>query len=193
MATTIDAFQFASLMVPEIASDPAFQAACAAIQGQFNAVTAAIPSIITIPEIAIQPSNILDNLAVYLNVYGYDQTLPNATKVSLILQSIQWHQKIGTPWVIQQACATIFSNAQIFEWFQYSGSAYHFQISMTQTPTGQQLTNMINVILQLKNVRSYFDGFALLNSSSGGLYIAGAVFSVMEWYVGGTPMGFPHI
>lgn len=193
MATIISAFEFLNLMVPAIAEDPSFQAACTAIQSEFDAVTAAVSSITVIPEVASQPDAILDNLAIQFNVYGYDTAFPTATKVSLILAAIQWHQTIGTPWVIEQAAAEIFSNAQIFEWFQYGGTAYHFEVVMTQTPTGQQLTDMINVILELKNVRSYFDGFSQLTTSSGGLWVGGACQSIMEYYVDGQPEGFPAI
>ena len=193
MPTPIDAFQFQNLVVPELANDPTFSAACAAIQGQFDAVTSGIDSIITISNIANQPDPILDNIAVYLNVFGYQQSFPIAQKIYMIEQSIQWHQKIGTPWVIEQVMATIFSNAKIYEWYEYGGSAYHFLTLMTQTPTGDQIGAITTAILELKNVRSYWDGFALLNSSNGGLFIAGAVFSIEEWYVGGTPEGFPPI
>lgn len=193
MATVISAFDLLNLMVPAIAADPKFQAACQAIQGEFDAVTQSIPSIIVVPDVADQPANVLDNLAVQLHVYGYKTEYSNALKVSLILQSIQWHQKIGTPWVIQQALATIFSNAQLFEWWQYGGLPYHFELVMTNVPTGQQLSDMINVILELKNVRSYFDGFFTLLSSSGGLFVGGADEALYEWYVSGPMIGFPKL
>jgi P2-related tail formation protein len=193
MATSINAFEFASLLSDALAIDPQVQAACAAIQSEFDAVTAALPLIQVIPNISIQPPAVLDNLAVAFDVWGYNQSLTNAQKVSLITNSIQYHQKIGTPWVIEQILATIFPAAQLFEWYQYGGTPYHFKLAMTTPPTGQQLTDMITAVLELKNVRSYFEGFEVLLSASGNEYTAGAIFTIQEWYVGGTAPGFPPI
>jgi phage tail P2-like protein len=105
---------------------------CEAFDRELRRIVADIPGIAIIPNLALK--NITDNLLLDLLAWQfhcdfYSPELSIETKQELIIKSLDWHTRKGTPSVMEEIVSTVFSKAKIQEWFEYGGLPYMFRIA----------------------------------------------------------------
>jgi phage tail P2-like protein len=154
------------LLPPNLANDKNVRAMCQAFDSELRRLVAAIPGIEIIPNIArkrITDDLLLDLLAWQFHCDFYSADFSTEQKQEILLKSLDWHTRKGTPSVIEEIVSTVFSKAIVQEWFEYDGLPYRFRIateeSMHDTETRR---NLIRAINSVKNTRSLFETFSQL-------------------------------
>lgn len=118
---------------------------------------------------------VLDLIAWQLHVDGYDETDTDEIKRHMILSSIEVHRHKGTPWAVARAVTSVFSSAQVAEWFEYGGEPYHFKVNgITERLTDSvAIDRMVNLVNAAKNTRSWLDCVEFINEIDSTEYYAG--------------------
>ena len=108
-----------------------------------------------------QPAEVLDLLAWQFHVDFYDYDYSNEVKRELIRQSIAWHRRKGTPRAVEEMVSTIYSSAEVVEWWDYGGTPFHFKVNIygEEITDPAKLNNLRDSVFAVKNARSIFDGF----------------------------------
>jgi phage tail P2-like protein len=106
---------------------------------------------------------LIDLLAWQFHVDFYDPKMQVEVKRDLVLKSLDWHFRKGTPSVVEDIVSTVFSKAIVQEWFEYGGLPYRFRVATAETmPDSETRSNLIRAINSVKNTRSFFDTFLQL-------------------------------
>lgn len=108
---------------------------------------------------------VIDNLAVELNMPYYNSKSNIAIKRALLKNVFVWHLKSGTKYAIKQYLSDINSliegETDIQEWYEYDGLPYHFRIifSILEDADKENISTneIIAQINRLKNARSILD------------------------------------
>jgi phage tail P2-like protein len=178
-------FNLLSLVPPSLQSDPQVIAACGALQGEIQAVSVAVDQIMIISKLSQQPSEVIDNLAWQWSTDFYDDSLPLATRIALVQNSLKWHMIKGTPAVVQEMVSTVLSNGVVTEWFQYAGQPYHFRVQTDEIISTQAIYNQLAaVIAATQNIRSWLDCILINRQWSGAVYIGGAIYRGQTFKIG---------
>lgn len=111
------------------------------------------------PAIDSLNEQLIDYLAVQMNVDEYDDTENLDVKRQQVKQSFLLHRLKGTKYAVQKAVSTVYQSAKVEEWPEYSGEPYHFRVTgitapMNETKTINKLVRLINAY---KNTRSWLD------------------------------------
>jgi hypothetical protein len=86
--------------------------------------------------------------------------MPVGVKRDLVLKSLDWHFRKGTPSVVEDIVSTVFSKAIVQEWFEYDGLPYRFRIGIDGELLDETARkSLIRAINNVKNTRSYLDAF----------------------------------
>jgi phage tail P2-like protein len=176
-------------IAPEsIRGDPNVQAICYAIDKEFTEIYGEIPDISFIPNIEVQISPLLDILGWQFHVdvwQGWSGALDDETKRQLILESLRWHSKKGTKWVVEQMLNTVFKQGSVTEWYEYGGRPYFFRIvTLDDIVDPVQLQTVLNAVYAVKNERSWLDSFIRARQQVQTLYIGIAVTQQITTKVG---------
>jgi len=170
MATDINTIRLVDILPPSIKNDPQVQAAAIAIDSELQSTTMAIQQTILIPRINELPEDILDQLAWQFHVDFYEPGLAIEKKRVLVLKSIDWHRRKGTPSAVQEVVSAALDPSEVLEWFDYGGQPYHFKIRTKGVMADQnayaQLRKAINTV---KNTRSWLDGIQIQTDITVGL------------------------
>ena len=104
-----------------------------------------------------EPESVIDHLAYQLHVDDYDSGLPIETKREMVKNSIDIHRHKGTPYAVEKAVQTIYSDSKIEEWFEYGGKPYYFKVTLITTPLRGKadIAKLVRAINAAKNVRSW--------------------------------------
>jgi phage tail P2-like protein len=106
---------------------------------------------------------LLDLLAWQFHCDFYSADFSIEQKQEIILKSLDWHTRKGTPSVIEEIVSTVFSKAIIQEWFEYGGLPYRFRIATDeQIPDTEELNKFLRAIKSVKNIRSSLDAITQL-------------------------------
>jgi phage tail P2-like protein len=106
---------------------------------------------------------LLDLLAWQFHCDFYRPDMSIEIKQELILKSLDWHIRKGTPSVVEEIVSTVFSKAIVQEWFEYDGLPYRFRIATDeQIPDTEDLSKFLRAIKSVKNIRSFFDSITQL-------------------------------
>jgi phage tail P2-like protein len=150
-----------NIVPSSIQNDLQVIAACESIDKQLIDIQNEIPSICFWPFVDQQVPPLLDVLAWEMHVdvwQGWSGDLDNATKVTLIEQSIDWHQHKGTKWAVEKMIQTVFTQGYVQEWYQYGGNPYFFRIVVPQQITDQgQINTLVDAVYAVKNERSWLE------------------------------------
>ncbi len=125
-------FSILSILPPNLAVDPNVKLVAEAYDEVMREIIAKIPDVAVIPNLVqnkIVDEMLIDLLAWQFHVDFYEPDLPIETKQSLVLNSLSWHTRKGTPSVVEEIVSTVFSKAKIEEWFEYGGLPYRFRVS----------------------------------------------------------------
>lgn len=122
-----------------------------------------------------ESESVIDHLAYQLHVDDYDSGLPIETKREMVKNSIDIHRHKGTPYAVEKAVQTIYSDSKIEEWFDYGGKPYYFKVTLITAPlTGKSdIVKLIRAINAAKNVRSWLDGIEFIRRINFNKYFAG--------------------
>jgi P2-related tail formation protein len=84
----------------------------------------------------------------------------------LLKESIYWHQKKGTKWLIEHALSELFERVELVEWFDYGGNPYFFKVIVSSSLNDPDLfRKVLAVVYELKNVRSWLEEFIIAKTS----------------------------
>jgi phage tail P2-like protein len=149
------------LLPPNLAKDKNVRMMCEAFDGELRRIIAGIPDVSIVPNLVLKKITdnlLLDLLAWQFHCDFYSPDLPVEKKQELILKSLDWHTRKGTPAVVEEIVSAVFSRAVVQEWFDYGGLPYHFRIGTEdELPDGAALETFYRAINSVKNTRSYLD------------------------------------
>lgn len=149
------------LLPPNLARDKNIAMLCEAFDRELRRIISDIPGIAIIPNLVLKKITdnlLLDLLAWQFHSDFYSTDFPIEKKQEIILKSLDWHTRKGTPSVVEEVVSTVFSRAKTEEWFEYNGLPYRFRIATEEeipdTETIKKLTKTINSV---KNTRSFLE------------------------------------
>jgi phage tail P2-like protein len=122
MSTAIQDAPLIASCPPSIADDVNVQAVCIALDRQFKETIDAIVETLIIPAInTITSDDLLEVLAWQFHVDTWSNDDSIEIRRRLIINSLPWHARKGTPALLQEVCDTFFEPgaAVIQEWFEY--------------------------------------------------------------------------
>jgi len=150
-----------NIMPPNIAADPNIRKIAEAFDEVLRGIIAKIPNVEVIPNLVLNrivDETLIDLLAWQFHVDFYDPKLPIEIKRELVLKSLDWHTRKGTPSVVEEIVSTVFSRAKIEEWFEYGGQPYRFRIATEeQMPDAETVNKLIRAVNSVKNTRSFLE------------------------------------
>src|SRR5258705_9364561 len=108
------------------------------------------------------PEDLLDNLGMLdFRAVGYNTSMPIDQKRALVLSACFDKAHLGTPDSVQKLVNFVFHQANVEEWWQYGGAAYHFPIRTTDPVTDPKRIAIMNrANLAKKPVTRWPDGIA---------------------------------
>ena len=154
------------ILPPNLARDKNVQMMAEPFNEALRELITKIPDLAIIPRLTrreIIDHVLLDLLAWQFHCDFYDVDLSIEQKQTLILKSLDWHFKKGTPNVVEEIVTTVFADAEVDEWFNYKGLPYRFRVS-TLFPVYDMavVTQLVRAIASVKNTRSYLDAITAI-------------------------------
>lgn len=157
--------KISDLLPPNLKADDTVAAAAAALDGELSAVTTAIEECLLLPRLDVLAEDVIDLLAWQWHVEGYQESLTIEHKRKLVLQSIAWHRRKGTPGLVQDLVSAIYSSGVVTEWFEYGGEPFHFRVQTTGIIGTEGIYEQLKAaIAAAKNVRSWLDGVYVIRT-----------------------------
>lgn len=115
------------------------------------------------------PAVLLPWLAWEETVDIWEPGWPVEQKRQAIAQSWHLHRRKGTRKALEDAINLLGFGAQLEEWFEYGGAAYHFRLRVDIGPEDslaiERMIVLMRTALQYKNVRSHLETIFLKRSS----------------------------
>ncbi|MDR1219569.1 MAG: phage tail protein, partial [Treponema sp.] len=149
------------LLPPNLAKDKNVRAMCRAFDGELRRLVANIPGVEIIPNLArkrIADNFLLDLLAWQFHCDFYSADFPIERKREIILKSLDWHTRKGTPSVSEEIASVVFLRAEVKEWFDYGGLPYRFVIRTDEeAPDPETRGGLVRAINSVKNTRSFLE------------------------------------
>lgn len=126
-----------SLQTQFMKADPTTQGLCAALSPQMRHIAENISKCLLWKNYRGLPEEVLDALAVSLNIPWYDSKSDYEVKSYIIEKSDQIRLLQGTKKSIELIFSAWNITAYILEWFNYGGEAYHYKILVDYTYYGR--------------------------------------------------------
>jgi phage tail P2-like protein len=149
------------LMPPNLAADKNIKMMAEAFDEVLRDIIEKIPDIEIIPNLTlsrIMNEMLIDLLAWQFHVDFYEPGLPIEIKRKLVLKSLDWHYRKGTPSVVEEIVSTVFTRAEVQEWYEYGGLPHRFRIATEgQMPDAEAMRKLMRAIKSVKNTRSFLD------------------------------------
>ena len=150
--------EFIKLLPEFMRSDKAVQGLAAGIDSIIPTLVAEVEKLSTWDRIDTLPEEELDDLAWELNILWYDTGAPIEVKRSLVRDSDQVYQKLGTKWAVENVINTYFGDGYIEEWFQYGGDPGRFRVYSTNpTLNESKFVEFLNLLSKVKRASSQLD------------------------------------
>nr|DAY55156.1 MAG TPA: tail protein [Caudoviricetes sp.] len=127
-----------------------------------------------IPNISRLSEDLLDAIAYDFSVDWYDVNGTLEEKRRTIQECILVHRYKGTKYAVETALRSVYENATIVEWFQYSGMPYHFKAYIHDNGSDEaKKKRILAKIKYYKNARSVLDEtvFVIDNNAKSRLHI----------------------
>ena len=174
--SSISSAKLIDLLPPNLRSDPDIIAASQALDKEFFILAGKIKNVLTFADIDNASSDVLDNLAWELNTDFYDSTLSIAKKRSLVKNALVYHFTKGTPYAIEQLLADAFDDAQVLEWFDYSGTPFYFKIVTSDSiTTAAKLTDLKRAIDSVKRESTRLERITVARDTPFNTFFAAVV------------------
>jgi len=139
------------LLPPNLKGDPDIIAASHAADTEFQAMVGKIKNVLTLADIDNASSEVVDNLAWELNTDFFDASLPLIKRRELVKNALIYHFTKGTPYAIEQLVTDAFDDAEVLEWFDYSGAPFCFKITTSDSVT--DAAKLINLKRAIESVK----------------------------------------
>jgi len=150
-----------NILPPNIAEDRNVKMTAEAFDKALRDIIKKIPGVAIIKDLALNQivnETLMDLLAWQFHVDFYDPALPINIKRELVMKSLDWHCRKGTPAVVEEIVSTVFSKAKIEEWYEYEGNPYCFRVATAEEmPDQETITKLIRAINSVKNTRSLLE------------------------------------
>ena len=124
----------------------------------------------------ITDENLLNLLAWQLHIEGYELAITTQQKRNIIKNAFLLHKYKGTPYAVKQVFASLGITAELQEWFQYNGNPYMFKIWLDTVISDEETyIELVNLINEYKNVRSWLDSIGVHREYTDNVYIGSAL------------------
>lgn len=162
-------------IIPQsISQDKTIKDLCKVIDEEILPIAAGPKKALVYSQIDTLPIEIIDLLAWQFHVDVYDIATDDAAKRQAVKDAIRNHRYKGTPWALKQAIRRVLPDGNITEWQEYSGKPYYFKVTTDEGLTSaKHLQDLLRVIADSKNVRSWLDGIMQTISGHGIIYASG--------------------
>lgn len=141
-----------------IAQEPWAQAMAYAVNKQINRLLTYADGVQIFASIDTLPDHILDILAVELRLPYYEQTFSPEVKRELIKGALLYWATTGTVESLTKVLTSIFGDARIEEWFEYSGEPGYFRIITTNPQvTGETLERFTQTARNVKRMTAWLE------------------------------------
>lgn len=160
-----------------IASDKTVQDVAKAIGAKLQLINRQTELILLLPRLDELSEALVDELAWQYHVDFYDYQADIAKKRALVRNAIAWHRYKGTPAAVEEVCSAVFQSAKVFEWWEYGGEPYHFQVRLIEEgiPDKRIIDNLERAIQVTKNTRSWLDGLSFYSELYNSIYYIGTI------------------
>jgi phage tail P2-like protein len=156
MSKTIYDVALLELLPPNLTSSPDIIAASRAIDKQWQQLANKIRYVLTYADIDNAISDVVNMLAIEMNVDFYDETLALDKRRALVKSA--YITKKGTANAVKQVVTAAFDKANVQEWFDYNGEPFHFRVTTEASmPSEATINKIFSAISAVKNVRSKLD------------------------------------
>lgn len=162
-------------IIPQsISQDKTIKDLCKVIDEEILPIAAGPKKALVYSQIDTLPIEIIDLLAWQFHVDVYDIATDDAAKRQAVKDAIRNHRYKGTPWALKQAIRRVLPDGNITEWQEYSGKPYYFKVTTDEGLTSaKHLQDLLRIIADSKNVRSWLDGIMQTISGHGIIYTSG--------------------
>ncbi len=142
-----------------IGKEPWAQAMAYAVKNQMNQLLTYADGVKIFANVDALPGHILDIMAIELRLPYYDQSYATEVKRELINGALPYWSTTGTVESLSRILSSIFGDAEIEEWFEYSGEPGYFRI-ITANPqiTGETLRKFEETAHNVKRLTAWLDG-----------------------------------
>lgn len=152
---SLELIQFLPVFMRE---DKTAQGFAYAVQNQLGKVVDAAVKAQIYANVDTLAEIILDELAWQFSVPEYDPTLDPETKRRLIKTCMATHKTRGTAGAVEKVIDDIFGDGYVEEWYQYSGSPYHFRVvTSNASVTGELANTFITAVEKVKRGSAVMD------------------------------------
>ena len=162
-------------IIPQsIAQDKTVQDLCKVLDEEILPVATGPKKALVYSRIDSLPIEAVDLLAWQFHVDVYDIATDDTAKRQAVKDAIRSHRYNGTPWALKQAIRRVLADGDITEWQEYSGKPYYFKVTTAEGLTSaKHLQDLLRVVADSKNVRSWLDGIAQTVNGRGIIYTSG--------------------
>lgn len=162
-------------IIPQsIAQDKTVQDLCKVLDEEILPIAMGPKKALVYSRIDSLPIEAVDLLAWQFHVDVYDIATDDAAKRRAVKDAIRSHRYKGTPWALKQAIRRVLADGDITEWQEYSGKPYYFKVTTAEGLTSaKHLQDLLRVVADSKNVRSWLDGIAQTVNGRGIIYTSG--------------------
>lgn len=128
------------------------------------------------------PEKILDALAYDFKVDWYENSFNITEKRKTIKNCVSVHRYKGTKYAVRTALSAIFSEVNVYEWFEYSGEPFHFKVEIfSDTVVSEdKKRRVLSAIIRFRNARSVLDKIEYkkkIIAGNANIMTAGIIFS----------------
>ena len=146
-----------------IAKEPWAQAMSIAVNKQIAKIVTASKKAMVYADIYNASERLLDILAAELQIPQYSSDYNIEIKRSLVLNGLSYWSKAGTVQATEDVLKSIFEDANISEWFDYSGEPGYFKITTTNPNiTEQNVSDFKAAAERVKRLSAWLDGVELV-------------------------------
>lgn len=183
------------ILPSSIASDKTVQDIAKAISAKLQLINRQTELILLLPRLDELSEALIDELAWQYHVDFYDYQADIEKKRALVRNAIAWHRYKGTPAAVEEVCTAVFRTARVFEWFQYDGEPYHFQVRLIEegVPDEKVIDNLERAIQVTKNTRSWLDGLSFYRELMATIYMARAMWVHKSVHIHPSEFTIPDI
>jgi phage tail P2-like protein len=179
--------QITDLLPEKLAENTDIKCLSYAIQKEHQRLLDLADGTRTMSFIAGLSEEILDILAIELRAPYYDDTLDISVKRDIIVNTLKWHTKAGTPAAVQELVEIVFGEGKVIEWWNFEDDEKTpgtFDIETNAKQTADELDRFASIIQRVKNTRSHLRAIKTHRSITGTLYVAGAYTASNQDVVG---------